>query len=311
MSIKSFACIQLFLIASLLPVQALTPTCPEPDSVYLFENNIVAVEAEDLLPASNWRLRSSRSGYSGSGYAEYVGPKRCSIVWITMNDGSKEPNGQDPEGTHIGTAAEWLKIPVKIEKKGLYSINIHTYHTHHPWEIPGQQGSLLCTDAGVYTHVAGMAPPIEMSHGENANNWDWLKWGPGFEEGGVSTPSIGFGLEPGIYTMIISGRHPGYCADRIHIYPKIGPNNYPEGYLDSNYPLSRKVAVNEPATGLRARTAGAALPARQGTALHVETATHIPQRHMHGFDIRGRSYTGAATPGSAGIVVRVPSHHLR
>lgn len=233
------------------------------DSVYAFVDNCVVVDAEALTyKSSHWQLTTERPGYRGTGYLKHIGPERMCMAGKTKED----EFGKDFDGSCQGTYDERLHIPVKIEKRGLYFINIRNTHQKTP---PGEWPFASGGDWGVWTHVEGRPLPVSFSHADNAGRWDWLQYGPktaGYQFVGHS----GQVLDPGLYEIYIAGFHRFFGVDLVTIYPAIGPNLYPARATDAQAALSPLVPAE--------LTVDAALP-RPTAKLHSPDVQLSVDRH--------------------------------
>jgi hypothetical protein len=123
--------------------------------------------------------------------------------------------------------------------------------------------------------------PVLVSHGDNANRWDWLQWGPDYPNRNTAevpvSPAAMPIAEPGIYTFYIAGRNRMFCVDRISVYRKLGVNQFPAGCLSTTAETSLPVAQT---------------PVLQRAAQDRGQRTSIAQNKF--FDIRGRTVAPAA-----------------
>jgi hypothetical protein len=230
----------LFLLMFALPNQT------EAVDAYQFSDNMVAVEAEKLQFSSAWQSRTDKSGYTGSGWLMYTGPQQV----LTPAD------ADDANGSLQGNESDWLKIPVLMTAVGLYSVQIHCYHTVSFPADPCKG------DASVWTHVKGYPNPVRYSHGETisgANTFKFLGFGPAgwmdppedMAVPGHATFRFTSDRLPAVVTFYVAGRSRNFGVDRVHIYMRTGAltlkhDAYPENYINKNAPLSTKITTTAP-----------------------------------------------------------------
>lgn len=198
------------------------------DSAYQFVEDVVTVQAEDVEYGSEWVFESDIDGYTGSGYLRYVGPER-------LCDGS----AGDLDGTCHGDPADGVRIPILVSRRAAYHVNFRGYHTKEARSDSDPHRPNEGFDLSVYTHVVGVAPPVELSHLNNPGTWWWAVYGPGANDrDGSFSEQTWFVLEPGVHIVYISGRHTNFRLDMVSIYPKTGPSSFPENAHTTTAPLS-------------------------------------------------------------------------
>lgn len=258
----SFCCAHLLLVTGYLSAQ---------EMVYLFEDDVITVEAEDLVHGSDWVFESTQQGYTGRGYLRYNGPERLGDPYSKMD----EEKHLDMNGSAQGDPSQWIRIPVKVTTTGAYHLNIRAFHRI----AMGHWAHTFGGDQSCWIHLVGHPLPVTMGHvnPNRTNSFAWLGFGPGSNEADAFE-AFSFALTPGVYTFYISGRHRDFIADRISIYRKIGRDLFPPNST------SATIAPSEPVSLESVQVHRNALPAlHQGISLP----------NAHRYDIRGRAVTTA------------------
>jgi hypothetical protein len=242
------AYLRLALVAGL----SIAGTTGAADSAFVFVNDVVTVEAERLPRSANWRLESSVPGYTGTGYVRYVGPRQ-GPTYVRNNDQLVTEN-DDVNGIYQGNPADWLVVPVLITTAGSYNVNLRTTHDHTCYE----PHCLFDGDVTVWTHVVGLGGTVKFSHGCcGEHSFAWMPYGPGSAFTELTVPAVTFtvsstaAIKPGLVEFYIAGRDVGFRIDRISIYRKTGPNQYPASHCSNTAPQSAMTAVTSVAYGER------------------------------------------------------------
>lgn len=206
------------------PVISDPGSCAAQEKAYFFQNDVITVEAEDMVHGDIWKLETDRSGFTGSGYLRYTGPERLGT------------DGQDHTGAAQGSEDEWIRIPIFVERLAAHHVNIRAHHRLKP---PPEEGGAAGLDCSVWTHVVGYDLPVTLSHADSPDRWEWLVYGPGANgDRDLMTVQVSFRLEPGVHTVYVAGRSTDFRADRISIYPRLGPTAYPDLAHSTTAPLS-------------------------------------------------------------------------
>jgi hypothetical protein len=270
---------------------------------FVFSNDLVAVEAEDLQPSPQWQLQSSPAGFTGKGWMKYTGPARHGI-----NNTDKFEDWCDNKGEYQGNESDWLKIPVYIDKPGQYAMQVRAYHT--------TSGSPVGGDATVYTHIKNYPVPVKVVHGatEAPNKFNWVFGPPGMYEGGkfyiaLVVFKIDKSATPSIATFYLAGRETGFGADRIHIYrflgdpARVGWGAWSPDLRNVNAPLAKKQDINAPLFGVMPTSIDnkALHPIVRSAALRVSV---VPE-----YDLAGRAVTGIGGR-SAGTMMRINTNSI-
>lgn len=216
----------------------------KPDSVYVFKNDLLAVEAEGIKYSNKWQLETSHPGYTGKGYLKYVGPRlnNC-IIWTKDNLGNPHPYGVDTSGACQAPLVDRLIIPAKITTPGSYSVNIRGWHT-----TPYGHCTKPESDYSIWVHMLDWPLPVRMSHLDTGVfvKFEWLENGPMYPDSKWGAMNNAFKINPkdtGIAVFYIAGKDQNFCADRVHIYRTLGANKFPEGCMDEKTPVSQKYPV--------------------------------------------------------------------
>lgn len=204
----------LFLCISPLLVQA--------QCEYEEKDGLVIIEAEDLDLHSDWHIKTEKAGYTGSSYITWEG-----------GDNFNNPG----EGT--------ITTKIKINKTGTYRFQwrnavgegTNTTEFNDSWlkfpdadDFYGQKGSN--TSLRVYPKGSGKTPEPE---GSGSDGWfkiytssttDW-NWTSKTSDNDAHDIYVQFD-NPGVYTMLISGRSDKHALDRISL------SNEGDGATDNN-----------------------------------------------------------------------------
>lgn len=250
------------------------------DSIFVLENDLLAVEAEDCYAGSYWKLDRQYPGYTGKGYMRYDGPDNLACV-AGQND-REAPT--DTEGTCQTDPRKRLRIPVRIPVRGSYHMNIRIWPTTSG---AGPQAHVPGKDHTAWLNVEELGWGNACSgHTEDGvrNKWTWFSFGPGSNMFPLAHCS--FTLEPGDYVFYVGGRHHNFRADRIHIYRKIGRDAFPAQDTVASAPVAQKVPYAEATSvrpvGLRrAHHRGSAASATMAYSIDGRRLANRPGAAMH------------------------------
>jgi hypothetical protein len=271
-----------------------------PDSVYVFTADAINLEAEQIRHSAVWREEKTDTGFTGRGYLKYVGPPRICVVYKPIPGTSWfEPLATDTNGSCQPSMDDRLLIPTHLTTPGAYSVNIYSHHRNWAMKFDDPKAEL-----GVWTHIVNWRLPVKMSNAPDIlvghtgqptitdsmrNGWQWLAFGPDYPNSGLTANCNAFGItvkDTGFVTFYIAGMHTNFCADRISIYRRTGPNQFPAGCMNLKAPVATLYPRN-------------ALP----TAIAPGAVARADERHLSTIrpsrtcDLRGRIVVSPAVQG--------------
>lgn len=196
----------------------------DPDSFFVEQSGLVVVEAESAAVSGDWLVKTSESGFTGSGYIQWDGDNHFSTPGVDI-----------------------LTYRVRIETPGIYRviwrgrISIGTDNTEHndAWiRIPDADyfyGERSDGGGVTYVYPGGIDEQTDVKQ-EHETNWDhpsgqskggWFKaylnqtgvwkWDANTSDHDAHEIFVEF-LSPGTYTLEVSGRSYGFAIDRIVLY---------------------------------------------------------------------------------------------
>lgn len=265
--------IHLTAVCTLLAIAATTTPA---EQAFIMDGDFVVVEAENLSHTSNWSHSTKFPGYTGSGFIKWTGPlQTCAAM-----DSPESEHHNDLTGGCQGDPADWLRIPVLINRTGSYAVDLRNIHER-------EDG-----DNDVWIHKVGEPAPIIRAYDHNVKSYNWLTSSTTFTTWVI--------LEPGVHTFYVAGRSVGFGIDRITVMRKIGPTDWPSAARDPSTPsvTMQDVSAN---TAVSPRPFGAAVKStaislrhaadglridgiREGDAVHAVTldGARVPVSLDHG-----------------------------
>lgn len=155
-------------------------------------------------------LATDDKNYTGRGY----------LQWRGGTQGSGEEQEQDRTGKLQGDPSDWLVIPVKIEKTGIYRVDLRNRHAH-------KDG-----DNDVWVHIKDWPLPVRRMGDHAENTYQWLTWGPDWVTFDIT--------KKGVYHFYIAGRSNLFGIDRILIYHQEAPSKI----RLKSFPVSTRAAFS-------------------------------------------------------------------
>ena len=149
------------------------------DGVFIEENGIIIIEAEDVLLSDGWELQNEVADYSGQGY----------ITWVKETTVEKNNQGL-------------LSYPLMITNAGMYIVKLRNYH---PCEDFTE-----CNDVFVKMNDEDW----QKNFNHTAGDWDWNSR----QDIDHVFSDASYELEEGRNTLYLSGRSQDFSIDKIAIF---------------------------------------------------------------------------------------------
>ncbi len=182
---------------------------PPYDSGYVAPDGYVVVEAEDLPHSAKWQLQADDKNYTGRGY----------LKWTGGTQGSGEEQEEDRTGKLQGAPADWLVVPVKITRPGVYRVDLRNRHAR-------KDG-----DNDAWVHIVDWPLPVRRVGDHAEATYQWLTWGPDWVTFNIT--------RPGVYAFYVAGRSDGFGVDRIAVYHEDAPVKF----RHRHHPVSPRVKL--------------------------------------------------------------------
>jgi hypothetical protein len=182
------------------------PPHPPPDFVYVARDGYGVVEAEDLPHSDKWVELAEGNDYLGRGF----------LKWTGGVQGRGEDQKVDRTGRLQGDPKDWLVVPVKITKPGVYRVDLRNRHQK-------KDG-----DNDVWVHIVGWPLPVRRVGDHGVETYQWLTWG---------TDVVTFEIkQKGVYQFYVAGRSNNFGVDRIAVFHEDAPAKF----RFRSHPVSRR-----------------------------------------------------------------------
>ena len=169
-----------------------------PDQIWVEEEGMVLIEPELIEHHSNWRLKTTPTGFTGNGYLDWQGDDWTvpPEPWVRRSNNDYSNERQPPQN-------EWLILRVLIDHPGTYMLDVRNIHKRFDGDNDNWFGRV--------------GEPFRPGHpisrvGDNLKDgtgFTWLDWGVRELE-----------LDKGLHNFFLGGRSIGFGVDRIALYLK-------------------------------------------------------------------------------------------
>ncbi len=147
--------------------------------VFIEENGIIIIEAEDVPLSDGWELQNEVADYSGEGY----------ITWLKETNVEKNNQGL-------------ISYPIKITNAGNYTVKIRNYHP--------------CEDFTECNDIFVKMNDLEWQKNFNHTLAEW-DWNSRQDIDHVFSDAT-YELDEGTHTLYLSGRSQDFSIDKIAIF---------------------------------------------------------------------------------------------